>query len=75
MLDMSNTFTTTIPEHRARLKLTQEALANLVDVRRETIVFLEQGRYVPSLKLALAIAAALNSTVEQLFNFPKIKNN
>ncbi|MGB9929977.1 MAG: helix-turn-helix transcriptional regulator, partial [Methanosarcina sp.] len=38
---------TRIKEFRARKDLTQEALANLVGVRRETIVFLEKGKYNP----------------------------
>jgi DNA-binding XRE family transcriptional regulator len=43
---------TKIKEYRAKQNLTQDQLANLVNVRRETIVFLEQGKYNPSLKLA-----------------------
>ncbi|KAF5428198.1 putative transcriptional regulator [Candidatus Methanomarinus sp.] len=38
-------------ELRAMYDLTQEELANKVGVRRETIVFLERGKYNPSLKL------------------------
>lgn len=45
----------------------QEELAALVGVRRETIVHLENGRYNPSLKLALDIARVFNATVEDLF--------
>ena len=47
---------TRIKEFRARHDLTQEALANMVGVRRETIVFLEKGKYNPSLKLAYRIS-------------------
>jgi putative transcriptional regulator len=47
---------TRIKEFRARKNLTQEQLAELVGVRRETIVFLEMGKYNPSLKLAHDIA-------------------
>lgn len=60
---------TRIKEFRARHDLTQEALANLVGVRRETIVFLEKGKYNPSLKLAHRIARALNTTIDELFIF------
>jgi putative transcriptional regulator len=60
---------TKIKEYRAKLNLTQEQLANLVDVRRETIVFLEQGKYNPSLKLAHDVAMALNSTIDEIFIF------
>ena len=58
---------TRIKELRARLGLTQEQLAQQVNVRRETIVFLEQGKYSPSLKLALSIAKEFNTTIEELF--------
>ena len=60
---------TRIREYRAKKNMTQENLANLVGVRRETIVHLENGRYNPSLKLALDIAKALDATVEELFSF------
>ena len=60
---------TRIKEYRAKKNMTQENLANLVGVRRETIVHLENGRYNPSLKLALDIAKALDVTVEELFSF------
>lgn len=51
------------------MDLTQKELADLVDVRRETIVHLEQGKYNPSLKLAMDISKVLNTTVEELFNY------
>lgn len=60
---------TRIKELRARHDLTQEALANLVGVRRETIVFLEKGKYNPSLKLAYRIARTLDTTIDELFIF------
>jgi DNA-binding XRE family transcriptional regulator len=60
---------TKIKEFRARHDLTQEALANLVGVRRETIVFLEKGKYNPSLKLAYRIARSLDTTIDELFIF------
>ncbi len=47
---------TRIKELRARENLTQEELARLVGVRRETILFLEKGKYNPSLKLAYKVA-------------------
>jgi putative transcriptional regulator len=56
-------------EYRARLGMTQMQLATLVGVRRETIVFLEQGKYNPSLRLAHAISKSLNATVDELFDF------
>lgn len=60
---------TKIKEYRQKLNLTQEDLANLVDVRRETIVFLEQGKYNPSLKLAHDVALALKAKIDDLFVF------
>jgi putative transcriptional regulator len=58
---------TRIKEYRARYNLTQEDLAKKVGVRRETIVFLEKGKYNPSLRLAMDIAKELKATVEELF--------
>lgn len=60
---------TRIKEFRTRLNLTQEELAKVVSVRRETIVFLEQGKYNPSLKLAHDVARALHTTIDDLFIF------
>ena len=58
-----------IKEHRVVLGISQEELANMVGVRRETISRLEKGLYNPSLKLAMDIAKILNKTVEELFEF------
>ena len=58
---------TRIKEFRARYDLTQEDLAKAVGVRRETILYLEKGKYNPSLKLAHDVAIALKSTIEELF--------
>lgn len=60
---------TKIKELRARYDLTQEALAQKVGVRRETILFIEAGKYNPSLKLAFQIAKALNSKIDDIFFF------
>lgn len=60
-----------IRELRTKLNITQEELASLAHVRRETIVFLEQGKYNPSLQLAHAIAVALKTTIDKLFIFDK----
>ena len=60
---------TRIKELRARHDLTQEQLAAKVGVRRETIVFLEKGKYNPSLKLAHDVARALKSTIDEIFIF------
>lgn len=60
---------TRIRELRAKYDLTQEELAKKVGVRRETIVFLEKGKYNPSLKLAYDVAKVLNSNIEEVFIF------
>lgn len=60
---------TRIKEFRARFDYTQEDLAKKVGVRRETIVFLEKGKYNPSLKLAYDVAKALDSKIEEIFIF------
>ena len=58
-----------IRELRAKTGITQEELAQQVGVRRETIVFLEKGKYNPSLKLAYKVARTLGSTIEEVFTF------
>jgi putative transcriptional regulator len=60
---------TRIKELRARYDLTQEDLARKIGVRRETILFIEKGKYNPSLKLAHDIAKALQTTIDELFIF------
>ena len=60
---------TRMKEYRAKLNLTQEDLAGLVKVRRETIIHLEKGKYNPSLKLAYDIAKALQSTIDEVFYY------
>lgn len=59
---------TRVKEFRTKKGITQEELAKRVGVRRETIVFLEQGKYNPSLGLALAVSRELGETVEKLFS-------
>ncbi len=58
---------TRIKELRAKDNLTQIELAQKVGVRRETIVFLEKGKYNPSLKLAYAISKVFNMGIEEVF--------
>ncbi len=60
---------TKLKEYRAKLNMKQGELAELVGVRRETIIRLEKGQYVPSLKLAMDIASVFGTTVEELFSF------
>ena len=63
-----------IKELRARDNLTQLDLALKVGVRRETIVFLEKGKYNPSLKLAHDIARSFNLSIEEVFSFDDEKS-
>jgi len=58
---------TRIKELRARDGLTQVELARRVGVRRETIVFLEKGKYNPSLQLAWSIARLFKLPIEDIF--------
>ena len=60
---------TRVKELRARHDLTQEDLAKKVGVRRETILYMEKGKYNPSLKLAHDVAKALKTTIDDLFFF------
>jgi putative transcriptional regulator len=66
---------TRIKELRARYNLTQEDLARKVGVRRETILYLEKGKYNPSLKLAHDVAIVLKTTIDNLFLFEKEEEN
>jgi putative transcriptional regulator len=66
---------TRIKELRARYNLTQEDLARKVGVRRETILYLEKGKYNPSLKLAHDVANVLQTTIDKLFIFENQEDN
>lgn len=56
--------------YRQRKGMTQEQLAQLVGVRRETIMRLEKAQYNPSLKLAIDISRAVEAPIEEIFLFP-----
>jgi len=56
-----------LKQHRARLDLTQQELADLVGVRRQAILAVEKGKYVPSALLAFQLARALDMPVGELF--------
>ena len=60
---------TKIYEYRKKFGIQQSELAEKVGVRRETIGNLENGKYNPSLKLAMDIAKVFNCTVEDIFSF------
>lgn len=63
---------TRIHDLRAERNMKQSELAELVDVRRETILKLEAGKYNPSLKLAMDIAKVFGKSVEEVFQFEHI---
>ena len=64
---MGEHLVTTLKVHRAMRDLTQADLADLAGVTRKSINAIETGKMVPSTILALKLAAALGTTVEQLF--------
>lgn len=58
-----------LKRYRQLKELTQEQLADIVGVRRETIMRLEAGKYNPSLKLAMDISKAVDTSIEEIFIF------
>ena len=62
-------FTCQLKQYRVAKGLTQEQLAELVHVRRETIMRLEKAQYNPSLKLAIDITRVVDQPIEKLFIF------
>ena len=62
----------TIRDHRQRLGLTQQALADLVGATRQTIVAVEAGKYAPSLELAFRIARAFEAPFEEVWRFDAV---
>lgn len=62
-------FECNLKKYRLLKNLTQEELAQIVGVRRETIMRLEKAQYNPSLKLAVDISRAVNVPIEEIFVF------
>jgi DNA-binding XRE family transcriptional regulator len=60
---------TQVKEIRAEREITQESLASAVDATRQTILFLEKGKYNPSLRLAWRISKVLGRPIEDIFSF------
>lgn len=58
-----------IETERKKRKLTQEELANLCGVTRQTINAIENNKYDPTLKLAYSISKNLETTIEKMFKF------
>ena len=61
------TIKTRIKELRARHNLTQEELAEKVGVTRQTMLYIEKGKYNPSLAVAHKVAKVLKSSIEDVF--------
>lgn len=64
---------TRIHELRKEMNLSQAELADLVQVRRETIGALENGKYNPSLKLAWDIAQVFGKRIDEVFSYNDFK--
>jgi putative transcriptional regulator len=65
---------TRMKEYREKNGITQEQLAKKLGVARQTILFLEKGKYNPSLRLAHQISRELNAKIEDLFSFDDENN-
>ena len=66
-------FESKIHVFRATKRMSQQELADLVGVSRQTIIQLERNRYNPSMLLAYSIAQVFNVTIEDLFEFKEEK--
>ena len=66
-------FESKIHVYRATKRMTQQELADLVGVSRQTIIQLERNRYNPSMLLAYSIAKTFDVTIEDLFDFSEDK--
>ena len=62
-------FESRIHVYRATKRMTQQELADLVGVSRQTVIQLERNRYNPSMLLAYSIARVFDVTIEDLFDF------
>ncbi|MCT4543572.1 MAG: helix-turn-helix transcriptional regulator [Vallitalea sp.] len=67
-----STLVTQLKRYRLIANMSQDELAKKVNVRRETIVRLEGGKYNPSIKLAFDIAKVFNVTIEEIFTYESI---
>ena len=66
---MEAKFVCNLKKYRLAHELTHEQLADIVGVRRETIMRLEKAQYNPSLKLAIDISRAVKAPIEDIFIF------
>ena len=60
-----------VREHREKKEITQEQLSRELDVSRQTVNSIENGKYNPSLELALKMAEAFDTEVEEIFQLEK----
>ena len=63
-----------IKEERAKLNTTQQGLADLISVSRQTINSIEAEKYVSSTVLALKIAREFKTVMEEVFNWRKVND-
>lgn len=59
----------TVGELRVQARLTQEELANRLNVTRQTIISLEKNRYVPSLEMGFKVARLFGKMIEEIFRY------
>jgi putative transcriptional regulator len=64
-----------VREYREKAGLTQEELAGMVNLSRQSVIAIEKGRFTPSVLTALSISEALNVSVEKLFQLRKESQN
>jgi len=67
----SNNVTSQVYGLRTKIGITQEELASVVGVTRQTIIAIEKGNYIPSVLLALKIAKFFKQPVEVVFKYAK----
>ncbi len=69
---MSDKILNRVREHRRAAGLTQEDLAKVIGVSRQTIISIERGKYIPSLPLALKIAAYFRCSTDEMFELEEV---
>lgn len=68
---MKDTIHNTVSSLRKKKGITQEELAKILNVSRQTIVAIEKGNYIPSLLLGIKIAKYFTKHVEEIFTYEK----
>lgn len=68
---MAEKINNSIREKRKEAGLTQEELAEAMNVSRQTIISIERGRYIPSLPLALKIARFFRCSTDEMFSMER----